>query len=621
MTSARRKILIIGSLPPFRTAAAALGLHLTDLLCDQYDIQFVIDDLAPPVPGDLAFPIMRLNDLKQEWETFEDHVRLYVVGEEGDSLFALDLLAQLPGLVIPASQTLFPLVESICKLRGGWPDNYWQWLANACGPAAEPLYTARIHDRRYSETQKLETPAFDILLEGASGVIAASPSSKVSLKASGIDPILTLPQLPGPVTSTTEPDQNTILYVCEQALTARYIQYNMSLYPALKQIRHQTVHPASRHLTAAIEAADTVVILDREHDSTSTALATALAQGKAIVTAGQAWASHLPTDSHLAIAHSKAFDTLAVTLGALYTVPGLQQSLQEAANAFHAQQGKAAWEGLTQCINATEIADGSPGGPAASKPAEPETTPTAAPLPTKLETAALIGAVPPPAILRAILPYLDLGRCPRFATAELAQRLVSITKDHPAKLLGKMGYEAPLIQCTQPELPSHRAPVPLADILHGLHAEHGITFACDVDGAIPGRELLHGVTSAPRLHFRIAFDETDRRAADHGYLGESGLFWHHDNVRHSMQCILLVGLRNTSFRLSAAAADTSFMVATGHASSVIGGAATAQVQSDNLGVLDFRIAALDPVEATPLGSIELRKLLAESGLILEWSTS
>ncbi|WP_286828706.1 MULTISPECIES: hypothetical protein [Kordiimonas] len=609
----RLPILVFGSLPPFRSAAAALGLSTAEALAADHDITFVIDDLAPAPPADLTFSVIRIRDLRANWGTYETHRRLYIPGADGDSLFPLELLRQAPGIVMPATLSLFPLAESTCRATGLWPDAYWQWLKDSTGAHAKALYAARVHHRRESLAQGTITPALDLLLAPATALVAASPAMARMMTASSLTPSAVLDMAPAPETpSTAKGDTSVILYVTEEAAAAQTCRASLSVFPAFESVSHLSVHPAARHLAASIAEADIVAFLDGHDHASSPGLAVAACMGKAIITARQPWAQHLPTGSHIALPHGKAHDTLATSVAALLAQPGLMNHFVD----HRTKAGVAA--SLAQCLQDTEVPSADLSAPR-QESVEKTDNSTTSTLAGSTRTAALIGAVPPPAILQELLPQLDINRCPRFCTPALASRLADLTGEAPASLLARIGYEAPLIFDGKSTHAVHRTPVTFGSLKHGLKAKTAISFGCSLDEGVDGDKLLDGAGIAPKLALRIDYDEKDRNAPTQGFLPEYGLFWSHDTVRHALQCVIVVGHRLGTFRLKAGVADTCFMVAGHDCSTAVSGGTAATLTSDQLGLLEFKLMALDNSVGTPLASEDLRKQLAQAGLLLEWS--
>lgn len=611
--TAPRQILFIGSLPPNKSAAAALGLHVAEVLADACDIAFVIDDLAPPAPADLPFPVLRQRELIENWAGYSTWPRLYVIGGEGDSLGPLELLQKAPGTVLPASLDMFGLAESFCKATGTWPDDYWHWLEAQTGTAAKTLYTARIHHRRESLMQGRDTPAFDLLLDNATAVIAPSPAATRALTASGITPSAILDILPaGEPHPIDETPVRSVLYVSDTSRACQAVQADLGVFDAMAHISHHTIHPAARHLSAAIQEADIVAILSGKDDACSPALALAMMHGKVIITAGQPWVAHLPQDCHLGLPHDGALQTLTATVAATVTDKALRQSLHTGQRASMASSNTSLLTAMAQpALPETTVAQ--PATPAPTPARQGQSTPAAPKGPV-----ALVGAVPPPSVLQAIAPGLDLERCPRFATPALAARMGRIAHHSPASLLGQMGFEAPLIAEESVTVQAHR-PAQLFDtVREGLQTKSALAFACNVAGAEDGTALLRDPKTRPSLHVTVGFDEQDRKAPPRGHDSRTGLFWSHDTVRHSMQCILLVGAAGASFTLRATD-GLAYMVASQHGSSILHGETICRLVSDDLGLVEFRLLPLDGPNGAPLDSLALRKQLADNGLILEWS--
>lgn len=610
-------LLLIGSLPPEHSPAAALMLHTAKALGQTHSVLCVIDDLAPP-PATPDIEVIRQRELKRDWSQYAGHQRLYILGQSGACQSAMYLLQKAPGLVMPAEVSLFDLAEPATQAVGDWPDGYWTWLTTSAGEDAERLYSARAHHRRYSAGQKLETPAFRLLLESTSGVIAPSPAAAAALAASGITPdlILDLPIIATPAGVESAKSGTHVLYVDHSDAAATTTARHFSGLGHLKNVHHRAVHPASSDLPAAIAGADIVALLAGRHDAASPALALALMSGKPVITAGQQWAAHLPTGCHLGLPHEQAFDALAVSVGALATDENLKKQITKTAARFVADRTRS--DGLSNLIAQTPVADASIGD---QRPCAPQKKAqhTLTDLPDVISGQwALIGAVPPVSVLRQVAPDLAEAVSPRFATPALAARLSALTGEHGASLLARMGYEAPVVQAEGDIISCHRTPVPLGVIQQNLKCgQKAIAFGCNIMGASDGDPLCQRA-SPPTLAIQIDFDSKDPNAPTHGFLSDAGLFWHEDTARPSLQGVMMVGLGDAPFRLSLSENSPPFMVASEDGSQLLMPGTNVQLSSDGLGLLSFTLMALDAIQLCQATRSSFRETLAKPGLRLEW---
>ena len=633
--SEKPALLMVGSLPPFESAAAALCLHTANALSQHFEITCVIDDLAPPAPAELGFSTIRFRELVAGVDTYQVMPRLFIIGDEGDSLFALELLEQAPGIVVPASLSLHNLAEPVCRAKNSWPDAYWRWLHENWPDAAATLFSARVFHRRQSSAQGLETPAFDLLLEHASALVAPSERAATALTASGLEPDLTLPFAPA-APQVPEPKAGpakTILFIGQHSGLAAQVADQLAPLPIASGISCQVSNMTDQALVNKIAQADTVVFADNSDDAACPAFSIALALGKAIITAGQPWTAGLPADCRLDADAPGSVEKVIAAIGALATLNGWKEIIERQALTTFSQEDPTA--ALVRLIK--QVEPGSIGAIAdkAHRPTLPKEAsaqlavsdgPAFEPPPITEETSsvALVGAVPPAGILGTVLPSLDIANCPRFATPALAGRLANIARDDPATLLARMGFEAPIV-AAEGDLPEcHRDPVALANLMPGLKAARAAAaFSCKVAGAIDGASLLrhHLETVGGKTELAIAIEYVDKgiNTVRQGFLASSGLFWSHDEIRHTAQCIAMVGA-GANLRLRAGS-DCAYMVANADNSCLIDEDQSALLQADELGLVDFRLLALDPQKKTPLQSEDLRKQLAESGLILEWSVS
>ncbi|NVJ97139.1 MAG: hypothetical protein HWE25_03245 [Alphaproteobacteria bacterium] len=611
----KRPLLVIGSLPPVKSAAAALGLHMARTLASTYSVTFVIDDLAPPPPSGLPFQHVRTRNLQSDWAQYKGHARLYIVGGEGDSLSALELLEKAPGIVLPASLDMADLAIPFCKATNKWPDHYWHWLHHVAGKHAETLYKARVHFGRESRAQGRELPAFSLLLSAGSAIVSPGAAASRALQASGLSPSASLNALPS--TGQQQPAPTTVrrvLYVSETSLACQKVRKDLSVFQGFAHMEHLSIHPASPHLAEAIIESDLTVLLSGRNDTCSPALSVALAASRYIVTASQPWAANLPPGSHISVGHPEAYQALTAAVGALSSDASLRASLL-ACRTKEETTGETYAPLFTLLDQAPAEAD----LPVKAAQECGETVPESmgGVWPAQAGAMALIGAVPPPVVLKAQMPDLRINICPRFATPALARRIAEIMPEHPASVLAEMGYEAPVILAQGQAPDAHRQALAWPTIREGLHAKEAISFACQVDQTVPYCNIQKEKSAPLSLRIAIDFDETDRKAPSRGYLPEYGLFWHHDTVRHTMHCILMVG-QQAEFLLKMAG-DTACMVSGTTGSHLVHSERAANLSSDELGLLHFSLMGLETPTGAPVTSTCLRKRLADTGLILEWS--
>lgn len=630
-------LLIIAPLPPQTSDAALMAGALARYAAStSLDVTLVIDDLAPPPApaqqGQQA--VIRRRDLVAEQNTYRDTPRLYVIGNKGDSLFALELFKQAPGALMVANNSLFDLAQPLLELNGDWPDIYWQWLQETVGhDHAEILFGAKLNHRREAAAQAQVTPSFDLLLGKDAHVIAASPHVARHLTACGIHPsaILPLALESGLGNSDTDHTANTkspitaensvnIIIVSDTEEIFDHLSATLKLYPATHMASVSSARRTTQDVAARLHDADIVVLADGEQASACPLLTRALCAGKAVVTTGQRFAAHLPEGTHLAVPHADALDSLAIAIAALMSQPDLRRKVSMSGKRF-----ALAFANAMDGRDLTTLAAKGSGTPLILRRPKQRTSPTILVRgrtikdPVTTRQIALIGAPPPNKVLEQLFPTLDPALCPRFATPAVANRLAEIGNHDAASMLARTGFEAPLVMPAAAHIQAHRDAEDWADLALGLtFGNKALSFACDIDGVPSARGLDDQDKASARLPICIAYDGNPNTPTS-GYDSENGLFWDHDIIRDRLNCILLVG-REAELTLINSSEEDAFMVADSATSLLLLPSERGKVRSDNLGILEFAIAGYDGRTGAVTSSEALRKSLAVKGLILEWSS-
>lgn len=630
-------LLIIAPLPPQTSDAALMAGALERFAASELlDVTLVIDDLAPPPALALEGQthVIRRRDLVAEQEMYSATPRLYVIGNGGDSLFALELFKQAPGAVLIANNSLFSLMQPLLELADDWPDAYWQWLQELIGNEhAEVLFGAKLRHRREAEAQAHVTPAFDLLLGKGAHVIAPSPHLTRQLTACGINPITTLSlALEGGLkssdtndTATTESptparEEVNIEIISDTEEIIDHLSATLKLYPATQMAKVSSIKRIAPDVAARIHDADIVILADAQHASACPLLTRALARGKAVITTGQRFAAHLPEGTHLSVPHAGATDSLAVAVAALISQPNLSRTVRTTGERFARASGRAVTgQELTTLAAQASSAPLVLGRPERQTPHTELANSDITREPLVTSQVALIGAPPPNRVLAQLFPSLDPALCPRFATPAVANRLAEIGNRDAASMLARTGFEAPLVRQAGIDVTPHRDTETWSDLAKGLtFGNKALSFACCVEGVPSADGLGRRDKASAQLPIHIAYDGK-HDAPTSGYDSENGLFWDHDVIRNRLNCILMVG-REAELALINSSREDAFMVADSATSTLLLPTERGKVRSDNLGILEFAIAGFDPRSGAVTSPDALRKSLAVQGLILEWSS-
>ncbi len=630
-------LLIIAPLPPQTSDAALMADALARYAASaSLNVTLVIDDLAPPPAPALQGlkSVIRRRDLVAKQNTYKDTPRLYVIGNKGDSLFALELFKQAPGALIVANNSLFDLAQPLLELTGAWPDTYWQWLRETVGKThAEILFDARLNHRREAKAQAHVAPSFDLLLGKDAQVIAPSPHVARQLAACGVNPRVTLPLAleSGPKNNDTDDTAKTkspttagsslsIFIISETEEIFDHLSATLKLYPATQMANVSSAMRTAPDVAARLQDTDIVIFADSGQASACPLLTQALSAGKAVVTMGQRYAAHLPEGTHLAVPHAGALDSLAIAIAALISQPDLRHAVSMSGRRFALASAKAL-DGRDLITLAAQASR-----PPLMLQCPDRGTPSTRLIrsgtikdPVTTNQIALIGAPPPNRVLSQLFPALDPTLCPRFATPAVANRLAEIGNRDAASMLARTGFEAPLVMPAAAHIQAHRDAEDWADLARGLtFGDQALSFACDIKGVPSAGGLDAQDKASAQLAIHIAYDGNPNTQTN-GYDSENGLFWDHDVIRNRFNCILLVG-REAELTLRNSSKEEAFMVADNATSTLLLPSGRGKVRSDSLGILEFALAGYDWRQGVVTSSEALRKSLAGQGLILEWSS-
>ena len=142
--SGTEQILIVGSLPPTPSNAAPLT-HMLATRLQQSGVQtcVLIDEMSVP-PKDVPYNVIRPFDDDIRSGKFNAWPRLYVLGNEHDSLTVANQLEVSPGAAIVASNSLFDLARTCLSMKEDGEDRLSIWLSEQHGHAGEKHFLKNI---------------------------------------------------------------------------------------------------------------------------------------------------------------------------------------------------------------------------------------------------------------------------------------------------------------------------------------------------------------------------------------------------------------------------------------------------------------------------------------------
>ncbi len=623
-------LLLVGSLPPQPSHAALLTQTIADLLVSNgINVTCLIDELAPPPPEGLSCTVIRpfMPDFLDG--AYDNWPRLYVVGGDGGSLMALEMLHASPGPVVLAEDSVFSLTEAWLQETDAGDKSFYEWLAKTQGKDGETLARSILMHRRTSSAIGKEVSAVDLLCAPATHIFTIGQHHLPPLHEHGVtslEPFYPLATLPDRGTNDAPPPPAQDLKI----LVIGMGKENASLLSkAIDELAESTSISISfqsrfaQNIDAMIADADVVAILDGQHAVFCPYVHTAIAGNKAIIHAGQRWTSIFPLGSTLMVDHPHAVHQLAMTFAALSRADGLLTALTEkmTIDINQASQCGADWSSalMAAAKKATTI-----NHPTLSK------LPDIAGQPTQIDqtsitpntdsTVALVGAVPARPILEKLIPTLDIKTCPRFMTSTLASKLSEVMNQPRSILTSQMGFEASLVSETAaPPHPNADTKVrPWPEIRQGLRAaQTGVAFGCQIEGLSPA-PTGKGMASirwsfyppAPKDH-RPTSQKLGRET---GYDEATGVYWVYSGARKTLQILVFTG--SPGELVVSSPGSNMLVISDKSQTGLFGGQDRSTLSIAAHGVGHFQVAVA-PNESGYLG--DLMKILADQGLLLEWS--
>jgi hypothetical protein len=610
------KIFLIGILPPSRCSSAAHTVSLANSLAAS-DVTVVISNQAPPYREEASAPfkVVRERDISTDTNKYKDHLRLFVLGNNHESLFALGLYQLHGGKIIAGGHTLSGLQHTFYRNRGnghktiGWPHNYADALEAMLDDEGTIVANALIQHRRESSA---------LLEEIIVGVSDAAYEDKDFVLADDLLEVINLQERDArgqTRQNAPEPDTLTLLYTGDtetSELIAGFSEMTAALPASFEA--HKT---SGDEVLLADKVAEAEIVLIADTTSTPPPLFwLAVAAGKAIITCGQRWLGSLTHQTSLNVPRSNAVHALTAALGALVTNHDLRRWYAQQTAAFNALQPSP--------IDATKfiamLGQQKPMQLQKTKAQdEPQHTGVADANSQRNTLSgehkrpiALIGAVPPEQIVARHFPQVDYATSPRFATPQLIDALVEKDEPNKANKIALYGYESPIIS-TGPETDG----MSWQSVQNGLcTVTEAISFGCEIDGAVSANHILLG-EEKNGYEIQLNFRGIDNPKTMTHHSEKLGFLWEFNPVQHTVTGRLITGipgkyrcnLRDNFCAVIQQGAETHFISSTDN---------HADLAADALGIIRFTISLHDPESQQQLIGENFTKTLAGMHLNLGW---
>jgi len=613
-------LLIFGVTAPSRSNAAAMTTQTALYFSAHAAVTIVISDSAPPPPTfQGCLTVIRERDLKNDSARYKNTKRLYILDDSHESLFALSMLRLAPGPWINADTTLHTLVHADFKRQAQWPDAYLTYMTTSLGEAGHHIAHSLTGDMRVSKVIASEITSFDALkslgpqyprANHTLDLALAPPSEKKSKETQETIDCFT-------IVTIGETD-------CQDARdTLEVMGHKVTL---------EEMGGGEPDLATVIEIADVVCFLDKAHRLPPAALTLALEHGKAMITASQPWVRHLPASTRLNIPHSQALHHLVAALGSLLKDSTVKPWLEDNTLWFWRNiETETQHSALADSILHTDVIpfayEPPTRHPLETEPAKADEVPLPLGLEGQKRPFALIGAVPPKALLEQIFPAIDWAKSPKFATPSLAISLAILTRKPPSIILAILGYENMLVGPAdigpeEAETVAHMPPVlPWPTLQQRLknHPE-ALTFDCSVEGLPRVRALTPQDTTVfggLTLCFADEIHDDVKRQRPSGFIEQSATYWQLNPIEHRLDCLIISGVPG-AYKLSVKTDTLSLMVVNDHTSAPMKEGVPAIVEANAQGVIQFSLLAIHPVNHYPLKFDHMLKKLATTPLYLEW---
>ena len=613
-------VLIFGCLPPSGTPGAALLVHIALALSGECNVTVVIADTAPPptafgAPSEIT--IIRERDLYAKPGPFENHKRLFILGNNAENLFALALYKRFPGLVILSEGHMNGLFQLDMQCSPQWPTNYTTWLTSSLGDAGETIAQAMTLHRRISHGITPEYYADSIDTVKASDQFSL-PNALIAQSATSIDRSAIRRQLG---LSQTE-------VVVAATTSATVAKARQSLAALDLNIHLLNLSGAEDDLDQFIACSD-VVLVAAEEAICPPMMMHALVQKKPIIAVDQPSLWFLEPGTYIDLPHAKALDHMVAAIGALAT----DKELCSWYSAMTGTCGDTVKESASAALLTDALKQSEQEPFLGSHPATPFSLLQSADtdsMPSEKSgskqqlkagpprSVALIGAIPPRTLIEQLFPEVDWDTSPRFATAALSDRLCMDAPLRSANKLAQLGYDTPLIS-TEPE-PGQGALHQNSETWRTIETRliatsEALTFGCHIEGTVSADRVMRTGTGKPFV-LQLKFERESDQQLQH-YDQSCGLFWQIDPVREQINCTLIAGLKGR-YQVNLTTIDLALMFIDERASTALIAGHPATSVTDNQGVLSFTLKALSVSDFSPLNSETLIKSLAECDLNLEW---
>lgn len=610
-------LLIFGLLPPSKSFAATTTVQTACALADSFSVTIVINDIAPPTDrfqSDTVVSVIRLRDLKADADSYKDYKRLYILGDTYESLFALELYQQAPGPIMAPDTRITRLLKSYYECQETWPENYATWLTETLHNEGAIIARALVHHGRFAEEIIREFPDYGGSVTGIQPITAIIRGKDII----GINSLMSTPQVDAAKRETYRQnhrvsDGEILVLWTEGGAAIKAVETLQALNNnAAKKLRFKQVTQTEEHLAELVTAAD-ILLITQDTTECPPMAQLGLALGKAIVTSTQLWAQNLPNNCCIQLPHTGAHHQMVAAIAALAFDHPLRNWYSQNINQNEAKTHiKAQKERVYKCLEKEQVPLEISPIKKIPKSLLPRSKKTLNPGPSR--SVALIGAVPPKALVNKLFPEVDWETSPRFATAETKAILCADQPSHADNKLALLGYDSPLIKTrgATHESEGETWPEVRTDLKETAEA---LCFGCMVEGAISADALIASAKTNYSLH--LLFHASDSLKVLTHYEESCGMFWRLDPIRHQIDCMMIAGLGGR-YRINLETKNHAIMISDSRQSSAITMDKPATLYADSQGILVFTLSSLNHETFAPQPYQALIKTLAESILNLEW---
>lgn len=598
--SEKSHFLIFGSLSPITGPVSNLTTQLAIWLTKKAKVTVVISDQTPStLDKDAAgFSIMRERDIAPILQT--DHKRLFVLGDNYQSLWALKLYREFGGAVLPAAKTLSNLHRLHYQRLKSWPDAYCDWLENNLGNAGQQLAHALLHHRRES---------ISILREVPLGTANAALVDDTFINPDDIllGSFFFAGDQVAHKTKAAEKPKVAVLHDSSWSIGLdELLELDKETLPPFDLV---SLSGNEIELAEQVCGADILLVLETEQ-LPPIGLQWALSSGTAVITCSQAWLADMPFKAGLNVCHAKAQHELKAALGALLSSAKLLEwaGIQGKAlyNSMQVEETQQAFLAALQQFKHAPVKTETIRKPTSQ--ISHKQSPAVFQVPEGKQAFALIGAVPPPGLAEKLLPFVDSSKSPRFATPEVAEQLCDGQDVYQANKLALLGYEAPVIG------DGHHSWAEIQPELKQI--ENAICFGPPAEGTVDAASFICRA-DLTNIKITIDFEAIDAPSTLAYQNKKNGLYWRRDPIQQTIEAILVAGLSG-SYKCSMQAKGLALSLNQQFSTHLLTASSPIELSVDQYGILKFNISVFDSSNMNQLTDTLLINSLATLTLDLEW---